>query len=142
MLESFCSISEGASFGFDKMPKFQIPNAQNAKIPIFFTNLEPPTVTRPHDPINLSLYAKYSLNLLLSRYVSIFGIIFDILVDIRTVAQERQKIIFLLWGAIKGDICFIMTSSCQQQIRLDVSFPTVYNVAYLSSKLWEICYPE
>ena len=88
MLESFCSISEGASFGFDKMPKFQIPNAQNAKIPIFFTTLEPPTATRPWDQINLSLYAKYSLNLLLSRYVSIFGIIFNILVNICTVAEE------------------------------------------------------
>ena len=99
---------------------------------------EPPIATRPRDQINFSLYAKYSLNLLLSRYVSVFGIISDILVDIRTVAQERQKNIFGLWGAIKGDICFIMTSSCHQQIRHNVSFPTVYNVAYLSSKLWEI----
>ena len=94
MLESFCSIFEGASFGFDKMPKFQMPKCQNAKIPIFLAIIERLIVTRPRDQINFSLYAKYSLNLLLSRYVSVFGIIFDILVDIRTVAQERQKNIF------------------------------------------------
>ena len=55
---------------------------------------EPPIVTRPHDKIIFLFCGNCRVNLLISRYISVFGVIFNILVDILVGGVQDLKNIF------------------------------------------------
>ena len=91
--------------------------------------------TIPHKLFSLFISSKYTVNDVLSGFIYIFMIIFNFLLDKLMTVHQSQNLFFKILFYIFTLRWRKMDSSGNQGMPLNQGLPTMYNVAYLSSKL-------